>query len=363
MTNNAFAQDYSQQAKAAGLPGANDDAARQTMLGRVVQGPRWTRQEYEDAMKQMDWNRVQDRANKTETDRNTLENKTETDRNTLEKQRLDEDRTYHAGQLGVEGKRAEEEHADREDRSRTAGAAQSEQALRDKAADEDRKAENERRSRLTDAQVQAENDRDAAEKKRAAMMDYIMKGGKGEPPSSTDTSAAPNNQSATNPDVQAAPTVPGSSPGFPPSGWNIGSGNYNDLLRTPVQPSGSPQTQNPGTGPVGATPGQQGQAPGNYGNGVAGTPPLTLDMNALTSPQNQLVQGVGQQAGSPLTGIPAHPLGMTGGATSASGYVPPFQFDPRVMQAVYALARAKGWPGGVGGTPMGAGGGAQGMMA
>ena len=322
-------------------------------MGHIM-GAGFTPREYETAAR--DFN-----ANKAETDRNAFNMKTEGDRTDILKgdaaerarhDKADED----AGNKhwSVEEQRYNEEANDRKDTATNRAAALSEQTRRDKANEEREARDEDRRERATNANVEAEHARTKAETDRDEMIKKAF-GDQGAPTAGADHSAAPNNQSSIDFNSLVTPTVPG-SPGAPNTmeqmlnhGGMNSMGMPNSAL---VQPSGGPQTQNPGTGPIGATPGQQGQASPI----LPGTPPVGAPNTASSfSPQNLMQQGLGQQGGSPLTGVPANPLGMSNAPATAANYVPPFQFDPKVMMAAYALARAKGQPQGIGGTP-GAGG-------
>jgi hypothetical protein len=234
----------------------------------------------------------------------------------------------------VEEQRYNEEHADRQSNTSTNAAAKAAEdkrmTERDAEYEKDRADENLRRKAVSDAQIKSETDRDN-------MIKGIMKP-EGE-------NAAPGNQDSVNPDQRIQPTVPGGpmAPGH-------------DLSFLQEQAPSGTQQPNAGQAPSASGPGMQGQAPQAFQ-----TPSIAdgLNIGSLLSSspmgQNQMQQGVGQQGGSPLTGVPANPLGMSNSPATASAYSPPPSFDPRVMMAAYALARAKGQPQGIGGTP-GAGG-------
>jgi hypothetical protein len=182
------------------------------------------------------------------------------------------------------------------------------------------------------------------------MVQWVMNGSKGPPPGSTDTSAAPGNQSNTDPNASVRPSVPGGQAG-PPAGMTPAQWMKAGMPGGPsFQPSGGVQQPDAGAIPTATGPGQQGQAT-PYGNPLADT---GIDLNSLLSPANAqhnvMAQSVGQMGGSSLNGIPGNPYSGTGGV-SPSPVIPPFQFDPRVMQAAYAYARANGQPQGIGGTP------------
>ena len=347
VVNNVMQPDYTQQATNAGLVNPDDEAARQTWLGRAVQGPQWTRQEYMDAMNRMASENLLNEQAGREDDRTTAIGNAENERASEEK----EHERHNQALESVEAKRYEEEHADRMDRNKSMAAAEA-----DRTAKEGTDA-------LLKTTTMAAKDwnpkpdpRMVEVQTRKQLADWIMGGMKGPQPGSVDSTAAPQNAASTDPHQSVSPTVPGSSPS-PIDAASImsqmpGYGGANGMPNStpPVQPSGGVQTINPASSPSAATPGQEGQAPGSMdtpGNSM----PSVIDINSLLAPQNQMRQGMGQQGGSPLMGIPAHPLGMSMPATAPGGVVPSNYMDPRILQAAYALARSKGQPQGFGGTP------------
>jgi len=160
-----------------------------------------------------------------------------------------------------------------------------------------------------------------------------------------DASAGPNNNSSQNTDTTVSPTVPGSSPASM-------SGHYNipDFQALTQAPSGSSSqfSSNPMAGIAAGAPGQWGQSGTSDTSLVPAGNPASGNLI-----QNVLQQYLGQSQGQPSTGmVPGHPLGMSGAATGSSGYFPPpVSNDPRVAAMVYNLARLKGQPQGLGGTP------------
>lgn len=354
LTSNAMSPDETQRAIQMGLIPSNTQAPG--MGSRLLHGPGVSMSDLQTMIKDKNFQSNQDREYEAMYGKNGEQARrdAETQRHNkadegTSQARADNEKAYQGGMLGVEGKRYDEEHADRQSNAATNAASKSEQVRRDQQAEKDREADEGRKDKQTNAYVQAENDRDAAEKSKAAMVKWAMDGGKGPAPSSEDNSAAPGNSSNSNPNATVTPSVPGgqASPtqGMTAPEWfKLGMPGG-----SPPQQSGGVQQSNSSQAPSASGPGMQGQAPQAFQQPSADG----INLNSLlapTSQENVMAQSVGQMGGSPATGTPPNPYSGTG-AVGASAYAPPIQFSPQMMQAAYALARAKGQPQGMGGTP------------
>ena len=182
-------------------------------------------------------------------------------------------------------------------------------------------------------------------------------GGKKTSTGTGDTNPAPNNFSTSDPDNIS--TIMSQMPGYGgASGVHVDQAPPNTQIPVSNAPYGGPQVQNPGNNPTASGPGQGGQPiPASFN-----TPAVNdgLNINSLLQPfqsqPNQMRQSVGMGGALQGNGIPGNPYSGTGGV--APGGVVPSPVDlASMMQRAYALARLRGQPQGMGGTPLAGSGG------
>lgn len=363
LADNVMSQDYSEQAAAAGVPGAS--AEKQAFLDKLLRGPRMDKEGLRAGMRDV-----------TEGKRNELQDRRYQDQLSLQEKQL-------AETIAARG----EDRVSREKiAGETAGLRKTEgeqRALANSQAAQDRlermlesRREHEARAPLTKAQVEESKartalylagiDPDAIRAKAGAQqggksqaelqaLDELMKRFGGKQPTDNSSSFNPHNTGAT-------PSVPGGKPVIRPGGQTEAIQNFirglNDPKTTPVPMPSATSTSgsNPNAAPSAGTSAQMGQS-------AAMTPAGPEDYEDEPITQEQpLEQHTGEAMGpSDILALvrPAQtPNSPTNIGASTTGANPqPVPMSPETYRLAAEFARRMGLAPGMGGTSGQAGSG------
>lgn len=363
LADNVMSQDYSEQAAAAGVPGAS--AEKQAFLDKLLRGPRVDKEGLRAGMRDV-----------TEKKRNELQDRRYQDQLTLDKKQLDEtiaargdDRASREKIAGETAALRKEEGAQRAFANSQAAQDRLERMLDSRRAHEERApltaaqvAESQARTKVLNASGDPEKIVAEAFARRKGFtdaelkaLDELMKRFGGKQPTDNSSSFNPHNTGPT-------PSVPGGKPVIRPGGETEAIQNFirglNDPKTTPVPMPSATSTSgsNPNAAPSAGTSAQMGQS-------AAMTPAGPEDYEDEPITQEQpMEQHTGEAMGpSDILALvrPAQtPNSPTNIGASTTGANPqPVPMSPETYRLAAEFARRMGLAPGMGGTSGQAGSG------